>query len=326
MENLNNSIPYLESDRCTASINYFTFYGTYSMLLNSDMFYQFKLPASMDFSLQFVVMSFYLYFIKLAVNTSFLSQSFVSIMPNKKIKVIMFWSIFTVLFIVNAACFFAEIFLMLFPFWSIEFIFYLYPFVFMILEIFILLCCLSKHTILSSRICCISKHWIVRVIYSFAILNIFWFAHRVGKCFLTSMCFIAIHPASTLAVITLLVSLIFMSIVAISSVAYVCCLSDSRRCAKVCNVFILFLMILFLIIFVSIFSLIFVNLTNHGLSATSIGTIILSLTIPAIMFAVSVLVKKYLKKASIHNDGNNNSINNQLRTMENLPLLGGAKN
>ena len=325
MENLNNSIPYLESDRCTASINKFSFYDAYSMSVNFDMLFQFILPVGMDFSLQFVIMSFCLYFLKLAINTSFLSQRFVSIMPNKKIKVIMFWSIFTVLFIVNMACFFAEIFLMLFSF-QIAFFFYLYPLVFMIFEIVVILWFFSEHTILSSHICCISKHRIVRVIYSFAVLNMFWFAHRVGKSFLTSMCFIAISPASTLAVITLCATVIFISIVAISSVAYVCCLSDSRRCAKVCNVFILLLMILFLIIFVSIFSLIFVNLTNHGLSATSIGTIILSLTIPAIMFAVSVLVKKYLKKASIHNDGNNNSINNQLRTMENLPLLGGAKN
>ena len=191
----------------------------------------------------------------------------------------------------------------------------------MILEIFIILCCFSKHTILSSHICCISKHWVVRVIYSFAI-NIFWFAHHVGKCFFLSMCFIAIYPASTIAIITLLVSLIVISIVAISTLAYICFLSNSRRCAKICDVFTLLFMIIFLIVFVLLFSLIFVNFTNHGLSATSIGSIILSLTIPAIMFVVSLFVKGHLKKISFHNDDNNNSINNEQRTMENLPLLG----
>ena len=103
--------------------------------------------------------------------------------------------------------------------------------------------------------------------------------------------------------------------------AYICFLSNSRRCAKTCDVFTLLFMIPFLIVFVLLFSLIFVDFTNHGLSATSIGTIILSLTIPAIMFVVSLFVKRHLKKISFHND-NNNSINNEQRTMENQPLLG----
>ena len=263
-------------------------------------------------------MSFGLYTLRLATTASFFSQKLVGIMSNK-MTVIVFWSIFTVLFIVNMTCFSFDIIFVLFPYDLKTIYFYLFPFVFMILEIFILLCCLSKHTILSSRICCISKHWIVRVIYSFAILNIFWFAHRVGKCFLTSMCFIAISPASTLAVITLCVSLIVISIVAISNMAYVCFLSNSRRCAKMCNVFILLFMILFLITFVLIFSLIFVNFTNHGLSATSIGTIILSLTIPSITLAVSALVRR---KISYNNDDNNNSITNEQRAMKSQPLLG----
>ena len=112
-----------------------------------------------------------------------------------------------------------------------------------------------------------------------------------------------------------------VSIVAISSVAYVCFLSNSRCCTKICNVFILLFMILFLIGFVLIFSLIFVDFTNHGLSATSIGTITLSVTIPAIMFVVSVLVNKYLKKVAFHSDDNNSSINNEQRITENQPLL-----
>ena len=262
-------------------------------------------------------MSFGLYALKLATTTSFFSQKLVNIMSHK-MTVIVFWSIFTVLLFSNMTCLTFDIIIVSFQFDLTTIYFYFYPYAYMISEIFIILC-FSKHTILSSRICCISKHWIVRVIYSFAILNIFWFAHRAGKCFLTTMCFIAISPASTLAIITLLVSLIVISIVAISSAAYVCFLSTSRRCAKMCNVFVLLFMILFLIIFVLIFSLIFVNFTNHGLSATSIGTIILSLTIPAIMFAVSVLVNR---KVYFHNDENNNFINNEQRAMESQPLLG----
>ena len=273
----------------------------------------------MDLSLQLTIMSFGLYTLKLATTTSFYSQKLVSIMSDR-MTVIVFWSIFTVLLVVNMTCFSFE---MVFLFISNmpKKISYCYPYVFMILEIFTLLCCLSKHTILSSRICCISKHWIVRVIYSFAILNIFWFAHRAGKCFLISMCFIAISPATTLAIITLLVSLIVISIVAISSLTYICFLSNSRRCAKTCNVFTLLFMTLFLIVFVLFFSLMFVDFTNHNLSATSIGTVILSLTIPAIMLVVSLFVKGHLKKISFHNDDNNNSINNEQRTMENRPLL-----
>ena len=324
MENPNNSIPYLDSDRCTTS------YGSYGdTYFDSSYYYLYQqaFPLCMDLSLQFIIMSFGLYGLKLATTTSFFSQKLVSITSNK-MTVIVFWSIFTILLVINMTIFCNETLQMSINWWIFSFhlktfISYLLPFVFMILEIFILLFCLSKHIILSSRVCCISKIWIVRVIYSFAILNIFWFAHCVGKCFLISMCFIAIAPATTLAVITLLVSVIVISIVATSSVAYVCFLSNSRRCAKMCNVFILFFMIHFLIIFVSIFSLIFVEFTNHGLSATSLGTIILSLTIPAIVFIVSRFVKKYLKKVSFHNnDDSNNSINNEQRTMENQSLLG----
>ena len=43
------------------------------------------------------------------------------------------------------------------------------------------------------------------------------------------------------------------------------------------------------------FTLIFVTFTLHGLSASSLGTIVLSLTFPLIIFVVTFFVKKYLK-------------------------------
>ena len=332
MENLSNSIPFLESDRCTTSYVYYDYIISYNSSFSNIHNLQ---GIILDFSLQLIILSFSLYTVKFATAISLqlchtqMYQMYKSLQLSNEMTVILFWSIFSVLVVVNMSCFSFEIswIIMRLIFetsWIqilLNILLLIYPYVFMGLEICILLCCFSKHTILSSRICCFFKHWIVRVIYSFAILNIFWFAHRVGKCVLIFMCFIASYPATTLAVTTSLVSLIVISIVANSSLTYVCFISNSGRCAKV-NVVILLSMLLSLIIFVLLFSLIFVNFTYHGLSATSIVTFILSLAIPVLMIVISVPVKRYVKQVIFNDDDNNNSIHNMQRTTEYQQLLG----
>ena len=62
--------------------------------------------------------------------------------------------------------------------------------------------------------------------------------------------------------------------------------------------------------FLITFSLIFVDLTQHGHSASDVGSIILSLAIPSLLLLVSFGVKQYLK------DNSSNGHDN-----ENMPLL-----
>ena len=49
-------------------------------------------------------------------------------------------------------------------------------------------------------------------------------------------------------------------------------------------------------IFIFVFTLLFLIFTLHGLSASTLGTVILSLIIPLVMFVVSLVVKKYVKE------------------------------
>ena len=72
----------------------------------------------------------------------------------------------------------------------------------------------------------------------------FWFAHRVGNCFVVSMYFIAMSPAPTITVITLLLSFIVLLIAAISGVAFAYLhFFKQKHCEKLCKALILLLLI-----------------------------------------------------------------------------------
>ena len=99
----------LTNNRCTAS-------HSVPLLLypsiSSDLSYL-VIPFGMDFSIQYIMMSYGLYFLKIASTTSFLSQNCVKIMSNKKITVILFWSVFTVVFVVT--CFISDVIILSLP-------------------------------------------------------------------------------------------------------------------------------------------------------------------------------------------------------------------
>ena len=115
------------------------------------------------------------------------------------------------------------------------------------------------------------------------------------------MYFIAMYPAPTFAIITLLLSFIVLLIAAISGVAYTCLYSNKKCCEKLCKTLILLLLIICLIGFIFFFTLIFVRFTLNGLSASSLGTIILSVTLPLIMFALSFHFRRYFIEVSSSN-------------------------
>ncbi len=144
-------------------------------------------------------------------------------------KVILFWSVFAVLFVVNTSVFIAELYL----FSSTPFVYY---FIFNVpltcLLTLIEICAISiigEKIIITSHIFCISRTFIVRAVHCYALRNMLWFAHRVANCFIVSIGCMAIAPSQTIAVSTLLLSAIVIVIAALTSVLHIFYSGTSRK-------------------------------------------------------------------------------------------------
>ncbi len=209
-------------------------------------------------------------------------------------KIILFWSVFAVLFVVNTSVFITELYLF---FSTISYGYYSIVNVPIIcLLTFIEICAISiigKKIIVSSHIFCISRPFIVRAVHC----NMLWLAHRVANCFIVSICYIAVSPSQTIAVSALLLSAIVIVIAALTSVLHVFYSETSRKCLKVCNSLAVLLTVVSILATSVFFTIIFVDLTSHGLSATHVGSIILSMAIPTLIFVMSFMFKRYSKRS-----------------------------
>ena len=146
--------------------------------------------------------------------------------------------------------------------------------------------------------------------------------HRLWNIYFVSIYFIAVAPASTLATIALCISVTLIVILAIASISHTCCYSDSKVCAKILKILLLLLMISSLTSVLVFLTIIFITFTSNGLSATSIGSIILSLTIPLVMFVISLFVKRYLEEARSSESRDSLPVDYQNDPRKNRPLLG----
>ena len=329
----------MEEDRSVATIKYqllssFTLNDEPSERTSfefSDIVHGF-ITFGLDISLHSLVMIFGLYLLKQGAVTTFSFKKWR--MLNAQINKFLFWSASFVLFTVNISCLVFEI-IMIRQYistinniknnighdYSFTLAFYIPPFPFMLIEIFVVLCCLRKHIGVTSHVCCISRLWFIRLVYSLAVCNIFWFFHHVANCFIVSMYFIAMAPAPTLTVIALLISFIVISIAAISTIAFTCYSAKYKRCNKICQTLLLLLMLFCLISFIMLFTLLFLIFTLHGLSASSLGTVILSLIIPFVMVVVSLVVKKYMKEVRSTTFEEYLPTNEEQEARESQPLL-----
>ncbi len=153
-----------------------------------------------------------------------------------------------------------------------------------------------------------------RILLNFGICNIVWIFHRVGNCCIVSLYFIAIAPAQTLAAITLCLSSVMMLVVTTAMMLHVCysgfCIKK-KRCITTCKIILLLILLIGVIAVIASFSLIFVDLTQHGLTGSDMGSILLSLIIPILTLIVSLVVKQELKK---------NYENNEVRREDYEPL------
>ena len=263
----------MEQDRSVATIKYgllssFTPNNEPSertSLEFSDIVHGF-ITLGLDISLHSLVMIFGLYLLKQGAVTTFSFKKWK--MLNALINNFLFWSASFVFFILNISCLVFEIIVIrqyistinniknnIGHDYSFTLAFYFNPFPFMLIEIFVVLCCLRKYIGVTSHIC--SRRWFIRFVHSLAVCNMFWFFHDVANCFIVSMYFIAMSPAPTLTVIALLITFIVISIAAISTIAFTCYSAKYKQCNKICQTLLLLVMLFCLIFFIMLFNLLF---------------------------------------------------------------------
>ncbi len=253
----------------------------------------------------FTVMLCGLYVIKLAAT---LSTNPLDYVLSTQIKGILFWSVFSVFLFINLTCFVVELYLSSIFIFTLPFIYFFMNVPMICLFTLIEICVITvigKNIKVSDHICCIYRPFIVRAVHCYALCNMLWFAHRVANCFIVSIYFISVYPPQTIAVITLLLSTIIIVIAGLTSVILICYSNTTNKCSKICNTITILIIVLCIIITLVLFTIIFVDLTLHGLSASRIGSILLSMAIPSLIFALGLMIKRHLKRK----DGANWNIN-----------------
>ena len=201
---------------------------------------------------------------------------------------------------------------------------YFLNYFFLLIEVCVIIFYFSKRIKLATYLCSISKPLFIRVINSILLSTTMCFFHRLWNMFFVSIYFIAVAPASTLATIALFISVTLIIILALASISHTCCYSDSKHCAKILKILLLLLMISSLTSVLVCLTIIFITFTLNGLSATDIGSIVLSLTIPLVMFVISLFVKRYLEEARSSESRDSLPINDHQDSRENRPLLGNS--
>ncbi len=135
--------------------------------------------------------------------------------------------------------------------------------------------------------------------FSVAICSILWFSHRIGNCFIVSIYFIAISPTQTITVITLCLSVIIAIIASLSTAStYFNNSANFNRSMLMIVIYALFLALTTSIALI-FFTIIFVDLTQHGLSASQLGSILLALAIPTLMIALTFFIERQNKDRSM---------------------------
>ena len=169
---------------------------------------------------------------------------------------------------------------------------------------------------LRNSTCCCTKGCIVRVIHTLAICNILWFLHRVGCGLLVAIFFIALAPAQTLAAISMIFLVIIYTIIYVAyNIYYIgkmkCCTKESWKTAG--ELFVLFVFYLCIVSTLVCLTILFNELAVNGLTSSGLGSVVLSLVAPTVVFIITLQLKQYFKKFFIPAQNNviNNVINNE---------------
>ena len=322
---MSKSFPKLESDRSTATMGtyYYIDPSCYSPRESVDTYDLHCVSLfGIGVSAHFFIMLFGLFALNLTtITTEHVFKKIESLLAFNIIRTLIL-STFTTLAAINISFLVCELY---FAYNTIvvHFNFFLSimrnvsTYFFLLIEVCVIVFYYSKHIKLTTYLCSISKPLLIRAINSILLSTMMCFFHRLWNMFLVSIYFIAVAPASTLATIALFISVTLIIILAIASTSHTCCYSDSKNCAKILKIFLLLLMISSLTSVLVFLTIIFITFTLNGLSVTDIGSIILSLTIPLVMFVISLFIKRYLDEAQSSEGGDSLPIHYHYH-----PLLG----
>ena len=323
------STPKLESDRSIATMRtdlYDSYCSVFISLQSSNDYnsLHFASMLGVGVSAHFFIMLFGLYALNLTTTaqTGHVIKKIKTMLAPKIIRNLIL-STFTTLAAINISFLIYELYYISESTENSSFYILTYYFTYFLLliELCVIVFYFSKRIKLATYLCSISKPLFVRAINFILLSTMMQFFHRLWNMFFVSIYFIAVAPASTLATIALFISVTLIIILAIASISHTCCHSDSKNCAKILKILLLLLMIPSLTSVLVFLTIIFITFTLNGLSA-DIKSIVLSLTIPLVMFVISLFVKRYLEEARSSESRDSLPINDHQDSRENRPLLG----
>ena len=143
--------------------------------------------------------------------------------------------------------------------------------------------------------------YVLRAVYTLATCHILWFIHRVTLNLIVALYYIAVAPVQTLAAITLIYSVIFCTIiyVAYNLHCFKLMLSNRRMkhcCSLSCKLFAIFIVYGGIIGILICLTMIFNEMVDSGLTSSGLGSVLLSLVAPTIVFIITLSLKGHVKK------------------------------
>ena len=145
---------------------------------------------------------------------------------------------------------------------------------------------------------CCSRPLVMRLVHTLAICHLLWFLHRVGSGLIVAAFSIALAPGQTIAALSLMYLVIMVSIVYVA-----CCIyslqNRRKKCKMVCKLFLLTFTYLCMVGLAICFTLVYISLSENGLTSSTIGSILLSLIPPMAIFFIGLAIKRQLKGSNI---------------------------
>lgn len=146
---------------------------------------------------------------------------------------------------------------------------------------------------------CYSNRYVVRALHTLAMCQILWFLHRIAISFLVAVYFIALAPAQTLAAISLIYFVIIWTVIYASiNFHYIKKIQwcKKRSCILICKLIALFVLYSSVVIILIFLTIMFNELGKNGLTSSGLGSVVISLLAPTIVFIITLKIKQLVGK------------------------------
>ena len=138
------------------------------------------------------------------------------------------------------------------------------------------------------------SHIKCKIMYALALCQIIWFVHRLATYVILFILAFLVAPAQALGILSLLLTVIFFTILFVSSLLKQCQAGCSRRSCSNGGTLLAMLLRIFILVCTAglVFTVIylFVILVNSGLHSAGLGGFILSLVTPTIFFVIGIYI------------------------------------